>query len=257
MKNYLKMLCGVLALLLVFAGCAKSDVSGSISAREETVTVPVGTVEQTEAVETTEAAQTEAVETTEAVAEKPVSLGRMEDGTYTNTYAGFACDLDSNWTYYGAEELQELPANIKELFEGTEVGEAMEGLDMISDMIAENVNDLTSINVIYQKLSMQERLLYAALTEEEIVDATLAQSDAMIESYTQAGMDVTSMEKVKVTFLGEEHTGIKTVGSTNGVDFYIVQVFNFHAGQYGVTLTMSSYLEDNTESLLAMFYAAE
>lgn len=258
MKTRKIRICILLALMLVLTGCAKAKVSGSVTATEGTAAVPTGTVAQTQAAETTQtAAEAETTEAAETTEENPVSLGRMEGGIYTNEYAGFACNLDSNWTYYSAEELQELPENTKELFEGTAVGDSVEGLEFISDMMAENVNDLTTMNVLYQKLSLQERLLYTAMTEEEIADATLAQSDALIESYTQAGMDVTSMEKVTFSFLGEEHTGIRTLGSTNGVDFYILQVFDYHAGQYAVTLTLTSFVEDKTESLLDLFYAVE
>lgn len=256
MKNRRSVICMLLALLLVLAGCAKANVSGAAAPAEETKAAPTGTIAQTEAPETTQAPETTAAPE-ETTAENPLSLGRMEGGTYSNAYAGFACDLDSDWTYYSAEELQELPENSKALLEGTEVGETVEGLEYISDMMAENVNELATINVLFQKMSMQERLLYAVMSEDELMDAVLTQSDTLISSYAQAGMDVTSMEKATFSFLGEERTGIRTVGSSNGVDFYILQVFDYGAGQYSVTLTLTSFLEDKTESLLELFYPVE
>ena len=61
------------------------------------------------------------VETTAPLEEAPASLGRLEGGTYTNTYAGYGCELDANWVYYSAEELQALPENINELLADTDL----------------------------------------------------------------------------------------------------------------------------------------
>lgn len=255
-KNLNVLITLMLVLCTVLAGCGSDaeDVGGTVVSNESiAATVPGGTVAQettAPAAETTAPAE----ETTAPVEEKIASLGRMEGGTYINEYVGFGCDLDANWTFYSAEELQELPSNVAELMAGTELGDAASQMQQITDMMAENVNDLTTMNVLYQKLSMQERIAYAALDEEAILDATLAQSDMLIEAYTQAGIEVESIEKVTVTFLGEERLALKTVAQTQGVGYYILQLFDFHLGQYSVTTTFSSYVEDKTESMLELFY---
>lgn len=232
----------VLALALIFTACgeeASAPVSGQI--------IPAATTSEGISGEVVPA--TEAVEATEV----PVSLGRIEGGTYINNYAGFGCELDSNWSFYTAEELQELPSNITELLEGSElVGEDMPL--QISDMKAENANDLTSVNILYQKLSMQDRLLYLNRSEEDVIDATLANSDLMISAYEQMGLIVDSMEKVTVTFLGEERVALRTASTWDGIPYYTLQLFDYHAGEYSVTTTFASYLEDNTESLLDLFF---
>ena len=76
----------------------------------------------------------------------------------------------------------------------------------------------------------------------------------MVEAYAQAGMDVESMERVTVTFLGEEREALRTVGAVAGVPFYMVQIFDYHLGQYSVTLTINSYMEDKTQQTLDLFY---
>ncbi len=191
------------------------------------------------------------------VQEKPLSMGRIEGGVYTNTYAGFGCQLDENWSFYSSEELQDLPEQVYSAVEGSDMETVMESYPQIFDLQAENVNDLLAVNVVYTKVSMQERLVYAALSEEQTVDATLEQSDMIIESYAQAGMEVESMEKVKLTFLGEEHFGIRTVAQSNGIPIYMLQVMNFDLGLYGVNLTATSYMEDNVQSVLDMFYVVK
>ena len=113
-------------------------------------------------------------EPTEA-SEKPVSMGRLEGGTYINEYTGYACALDSNWAFYTAEELQELPENVQELLADTEIGDNMEGIAQFTDMMAENVEELVTVNVMYTKLGMQERLVYAVMSDEQIIDEVFIQ----------------------------------------------------------------------------------
>lgn len=217
----------ILALLLAGCGESAADVGGRM-----------------------EPVETEAADT-------PVSLGRMEGGVYTNSYAGFGCTLDSAWSIYGAEELQELPDNVAEVLKDSEIGEAMSGMEQIVDMMAENQELLSSMNVNYQKLEPDVRLAYALMTDEQIVDAVLEQSQMLIDTYTQAGMDVTLLEKTTVNFLGEERVAVRTEGSMYGADFFMIQVFNYHAGSYSVTLTLTSYIEDHTAEMLALFYPVE
>lgn len=231
-------------VLLTGCGGGQKDVSGKVTPNEtQSAAVPAGTVEAAPA------------ET--APEEKDVSLGRIEGGVYTNSYAGFGFELDANWEFYTAEELQELPGNIQELFKGTEVGDAAAEITQIMDMKAENANDLTTINVLYSKLDAQTRLAYAVMSEEDILDSVLEQKDALISSYAQAGIEVSTMEKVEVDFLGETHFAMHTSSTWDGVPYYILQLFDYHAGRYGITTTLSSYLEDNTQSLLTLFYTVE
>ena len=101
---------------------------------------------------------------------------------------------------------------------------------------------------------MTARLAYAQMTEEEIVEGTLAQKDMIIEAYTQGGIETESMEKKTVEFLGEEHCALYTVASIEGTPYYILQIYAYNTGEWGVTMTFGSYLEDRTESLLELFY---
>ena len=42
---------------------------------------------------------------------------------------------------------------------------------------------------------------------------------------------------------------------TNGVPIYMLQVMDFKLGTYGMNLTATSYLEDNAQSVLDLFYS--
>lgn len=217
----------ILALCLLLAGCG-----GNGDAAPET-TVPTETVE-----------------------EKPVTLGVWDGYAYTNSYAGFGYTLDESWDIYKAEELQDLSGIVEEMFEGTDLEDSEYA--SITDFLAENVTDLTTMNMNYTKLSMQERLSYAMMDDEELIDLMLDNYyDTLVESYANAGIAVESIDKKPVTFLGQERVAMYTVASAENIPYYILQLYDYGLGAYGVTLTLGSYVEDNTEGLLELYYVVE
>lgn len=224
-------------------------------------TEPISTEAITTESPTTEPIATEPPATeppaTEPLPDNALALGVVEGNTYTNTYAGIGCDLDSSWVIYPADQLQQLPSATQEMFEGTELEAAMANVTQFTDMMAESVELLASVNVLFQKLDINQRIAYARLDEQEVLEATMLQKDVMIQAYAQAGINVDTMEIVAVTFLGEEHYALKTVAETQGVPYYCLQTFDFWLGEYSVTITFASFVEDNTEELLDLFYAVD
>ena len=150
-----------------------------------------------------------------------------------------------------AEQLQELPGNISELLQDFDLN-TDQLASQIFDMHAENATDLTSLNVVYQKLDMSSRLAYLAMTDEQILDSVLGEKDTMIAAYAQAGIEVETIEKVTVEFCGETRFALLTTAAMQGVPYFTLQLFDFHSGAYSVTTTFASFVEDNTADLLAM-----
>ena len=220
-----KLLCIVLTLCILLCGC------GGTKDKQATETAP------------------------SALQERSVVLGRIENGKYTNEYVGFGCDFGSDWDLYGADELQDIPANVAEMLQGTEAGDIIEQYTQISDMMAENVEDLTTVNILYTKLGLQERLAYALMEEKDILEQVLSQQDILVDSYKAAGIYISDMELVTVSFLGETRYAIHTTATMQEVPYYILQIYEYHLGAYGVVTTFASFIEDNTASLPAMFYS--
>lgn len=238
MKKNLSRLALILALAMTLSGC-----SGK--------TAPTGTITPAPAAqETTAPAETEA---------PTVSLGRMVGGIYENAYVGYGCTLDENWEYYTAEELQDLSDLTQEMLQDDKMIDNHEEYQYILDMAAENVTDLTSINIIYNYVDTRSRLSSVFLSQEDYIDLYLSQKDQLADNFAQSGITLYSMNKVKVSFLGQEHWAAHCEASytSNGVDvpYYLIQLFDTKpGGRYLVTLTLASYMEDNTESLLDLFY---
>lgn len=249
----------VLALLMVgslLVACSGSDEpKGEVTPLPEKETTAPTEQETTPA--ETEPEETEPEETEPAATEggdKEVSLGAMQGGVYTNTYVGFTCTLDENWVFATAEQLQDLPGAVSDLFTDSSLADQLG--TQIFDMQAENATDLVSMNVVYQKLDLATRLAYASMTEEEIIDQVLAQQDMMIQAYEATGIIATKLEKVTVTFCGKTRTAIMmtaTIGEAPyEVPYFTLQLFDSQLGEYSVTTTFASLGENNTESLLAM-----
>ena len=188
---------------------------------------------------------------------KEFSLGTIENNIYTNVYAGWGCAFGEGWSFADAAALQQLPEDVQTLIDGSEMGEVLPEYSQIFDLAAENVDNYLAVNIVCTAISEAEQALYASMTEEETIDATLENRDMILESYIQAGMEVESIEKCQVTFLGQTHFGIHTIAYSGEIPIYMVQVMDYTQGTYGVTLTATSYLEDNTQAVLEMFYAVK
>lgn len=240
-----------LALTLLPAGCGDQgkNISGTVQPPASEEMPAEGTGEQTPE-GPVQPEQT-------APEEESLTLGEYEGGVYTNHYLGLGCKLDSNWQFYSAEQLQEIPSDVANAVDGTELGNMMEDYQQLMDMRADNTQELAMINVLYTKLPLQERLVYLSMSEEELIDSILDQSELMIEAYTQSGISVNEFKKVSVTFLGEQHWATWMDAVVEEIPYYVLQIYDYTAGQYGAAITLASYVEDNTGALLELFYPVE
>lgn len=254
-KNLLTLIAVLLALTLVFAGCGMETPDAPDTTDNSALQDTTSTPDTTDVPDTTDAP-----EATDAPAEDESSnfnLGTYENNTYVNAYLGLACTLDDSWTYTPAEQLQALPENIRDLFADSDASALLENVTSVIDMQAENLTQLTSVNVTFSKISPVEQLTYMAINEEQLIDNLLTMKDFLTSSYAQAGMDVTDITKETVTFLGQTHHVLKLSCSIQGMPCYMIQYYDYWAGEYGAVITFSSYLEDKTADLLELFYAVE
>lgn len=244
MKKLFALLLTALMLCSLLAACSAAPATNDEGSKTPTTTAPAVETEPEE----TEPEVTEPEETNNSVA-----FGKFEGNLYINEYAGFQLELDDSWQLMTAEQLQELPENVSTMFEDTAIGETMKKYTQFMDMQATNTNDFSSVNVVYQ---VKDAALTAAgniFSEEQILDATLAQKDVLISSYAQAGIEVESMEKITMEFLGNERFAIETTAKVMGVDYNMVQLFDYSTGDYGIIITIAAFGEEALDSLVALF----
>ena len=240
MKKLLALILAAVMLCGLLAGCGSSDKK---SEGKEGSGDPV----------TTQPKETEPKETEPEIDAANVAFGVLEGDTYINRYAGFQVTMDSSWMLMTSDELQELPADVVEMFEDSAIGETVKNYTQFYDMQATSTSTLASVNVLYQVKDSMTAALGNVFTEEQIVDVTLAQKDLLISTYQQAGIEVESMEKVKVQFLGAERFAVKTTATVMGMDYYLVQLFDYTLGDYAVIYTFAAFTEAEMDANMALF----
>lgn len=197
------------------------------------------------------------------VNEAELSIGQMEGGIYTNEYIGIACKLDTSWTYMTAVELednlsltQDAIQNLESL-KGTAIEEAIGSNTHFYDMKAKCENDMTSISILYEKLSIQSRVAVMGMTDEQFVKGMISETDTLVKAYEEMGLEDVKFEVKTIDYLEDKQYALLTSAKVQGIDYYCLQIQNYRLGQYGVTITLTSYLEDKTEELAKIFYKLE
>lgn len=166
----------------------------------------------------------------------PAHRGSVQGQTYINSYIGITCTLSEDWQ-----------------IQGSQLEEPSAGQTQFYDMQAENTQTNTTMHVTLVNLTQQEQLAYQYTSDEEVVDIALTGSDLHAESYAQAGITVTSMEKAKFIFLGQERWAVFTTGDMMGTNYYIVQLFAYNLGPCGATVTVAGFSRDDLQTTLDLF----
>ncbi len=247
-----KLLALLLALTVVFALAACGSKPADETDAPETEAEKLSAAEVTEA-DITEPEPTEP-EPTESD-KNALAIGTVAGSTYTNTYIGITAEFDESWILNGAEDLQDLSGTVVDIVSETDAGKLLSNFTQFFDMMAQNTETAGSINIVYQELSALQQVSGKLTGEEAIIDSLLAQEDVLTSSYEQMGYEVKSMEKVTVSFVGQEHFAIKTSMTLYGIDYYITQLVDYSLGDYAVTITFSTVLEDSSQELMDLFQA--
>ncbi len=192
--------------------------------------------------------KTEPMATQTAAPEKELELGSVSGGKYENTYFGFGCELDDQWTYASEEELLSMVHATADLVDDENFKDELLNADMFYDMMAYFYDGATNINVIVQNIGAA----YGALLDEDAIAEQTVK--AIPEQLAAASMDVQSCEQVVVEFAGADHAGILIHSTINGSDMYQLQAL-VKVGKYVAVVTMSSPLEENIDAMLGFFYA--
>ncbi len=248
----------LLALLLLFvlllSGCGGEEPKKSSivpAATESPAAEP-----SSEPGPASESAPAEEGETAEA--ERQLSMGQFSGSTYINSYAGFGCTLDGSWQHSLAEVVVKINGAYfpvpNEKLEQTLDEEGMANVAVLSGY---NRDSSDFIQLVYQKLSPEDIQAYASMNEEEAIDFVIYLMDDPSTLADGLKTVVTKVEKTTVNFLGQEHYAIKYYMKEDDVDVYMVQLIDHSRGSYAVTLSLGTYVEDNTQAVADLFFPLE
>ena len=84
---------------------------------------------------------------------------------------------------------------------------------------------------------------------DQYLEAMIPQLVSVVEA---GGMTDVSIEKNTVTFAGSERAGLLIHAKTQGIDYYAQQIYTV-VGPRISTLTLGTFVEDNTADLVALF----
>lgn len=245
-----KILAALLALsmLLALSACAQNP-GGTITPQE--TTAPAATdgpaQDATDFPEHTDPPQTTAPSSGEA---ETSLFGSIQGGTYENAFLGIGCVLDSNWSIATDEEMAQLNGIVADAITDEVLSEAIQNSGVVYDLYATADQGLVSMNIVLENLGV---LYGIAMDEETYVNSSL---DQLKTALTSMGMTDVTVEATTVKLAGADHAAVQVHGLYQDVDFYELVVC-VKADTYMAAVTVGSYYEDVTDTVIDMFYAVE
>lgn len=245
-----KMICVLLTAAMLLALCAcGGDTKGTLQ-KETVKETGKETQEEPKQEETQQTTEVPEATADPEPAEDEFDIGSVSGGVYENKFFGFGCELDANWTYATEEQLLSLIGDTAELFQEGDVKEGLKNADMFYDMQVASNDGYANINVVIQNLG----LMYGTIISEEMfVEQNVQQLPAVME---QAGMILDVCEPTTVQFAGAERNAIRIHSVQQDVDIYQIAIV-VKNGSYVALTTVTSFVNDITENIAAMFYAVK
>lgn len=255
----------LLAGALSGCGAKKEDTRGSVaateSAREEVN--PTGSVASSAAEETKEAADTEEAEAEAEVAaeaEEELEIGTTTSTSYTNEFFDIKLELDdAEWYFATEEEIAQVNATIQEMAaqnaSDTELGDAIAGAledgATYQDMLVYYADGSANMNVTIGKLTFMEAV---SAKRGDFIDQMIATGgEELTNTYESVyGMEDVTVEAGETVFCGETVPCMITKAKAQGMQIYMKQVY-IVKGTYNAILTATTYLEDYTDDMIALF----
>ena len=181
-----------------------------------------------------------------ARAEDNFGTGTIEDNVYWNETMKIGCALDETWYFYSEEEIMETNGLTADMLEG-KIAEMIENGGAITDMFARNLKTGATVNVVFERVSLANSLLY---NEKNYIEASTATVE---EALTQMGIEDVAFTVQEAEFLGETHTILQITGLYSGVPIY-EQVAVVKDGRNFIVVTIFSVLEGEAEEVLSCFF---
>ena len=181
-----------------------------------------------------------------ARAEDNFGTGTIEDNVYWNETMKIGCALDETWYFYSEEEIMEADGMTADMLEG-KIAEMIENGGAITDMFAQNLETGATVNVVFDRVSLANSLLY---NEKSYIEASTA---TLEEALAQLGIEDVACTIQEAEFMGQTHMILQITGLYSGVPVY-EQVAVVKDGRNFIVVTIFSVLEGEAEEVLSCFF---
>lgn len=181
-----------------------------------------------------------------ARAEDNFGTGTIQDNVYWNETMKIGCALDETWYFYSEEEIMEANGLTADMLEG-KISEMIENGGAITDMFAQNLETGATLNVVFERVSLPDSLLY---NEKNYIEASIPTVE---EALTQMGIEDVAFTVQEAEFLGETHTILQITGLYSGVPIY-EQIAVVKDGRNFIVVTIFSVMEGEAEEVLSCFF---
>ena len=173
---------------------------------------------------------------------------RDENGThYVNREFGIACDLDGDWYILSDEELAQVAGLTVDTVAGEDVRDAFASAQIFCEFGALRPSDSANMMLMIEDL---DKAGGGDVSEEEYREISLAQLQPQADAL---GASKFSATKNQVMFAGQLRCGIYVTAEISGQKSYSQQII-LKQGHYMLTLTLGTYGEAGTSSLIALFH---
>ena len=181
-----------------------------------------------------------------ARAEDNFGTGTIEDNVYWNETMKIGCALDETWYFYSEEEIMEANGLTADMLEG-KIAEMIENGGAITDMFAQNLETGATLNVVFERVSLANSLLY---NEKNYIEASIPTVE---EAFAQMGIEDMAFTVQEAEFMGETHMILQITGLYSGVPVY-EQVAVVKDGRNFTVVSAFSMLEGEAEEVLSCFF---
>ena len=181
-----------------------------------------------------------------ARAEDNFGTGTIQDNVYWNETMKIGCALDETWYFYSEEEIMEANGTTAEVLEG-EIAEMIENGGTLTDMFAQNLETGATLNVVFERVSLPDSLLY---NEKSYIEAGIP---TLEDAFAQMGIEDVAFTTQEMEFMGETHCVLLITGMYSGVPIY-EQLAVVKDGRNFTVVTVVSVMEGEAEEVLSSFF---
>ena len=181
-----------------------------------------------------------------AMAEDSFGTGTIQDNVYWNEIMKIGCALDETWYFYSEEEIMEANGTTAEVLEG-EIAEMIENGGTLTDMFAQNLETGATVNVVFERVSLANSLLY---NEKSYIEASISTVE---DTFAKMGIENVEIALQQTDFMGEAHESCVITGLYNDVPIY-EQVVVAKSGRNVIAVTVFTVTEEEMEEVLSSFF---